>query len=76
MLIGRDGISNDIITLGTCFSKFVYIRALPLRADWWKSDSWVDGEPRELEEEFKFQFDLERTDPFQRVLMNSLVLRG
>ena len=55
MLIGRDGISNDIITLGTCFSKFVYIRALPLRADWWKSDSWVDGEPRELEEEFKFQ---------------------
>ena len=27
MLIGRDDISNDIITLGTCFSKFVYIRA-------------------------------------------------
>ena len=25
---------------------------------------------------FKFQFDLERTDTFQRVLMNSLVLRG
>ena len=24
----------------------------------------------------KFQFDLERTDTFQRVLMNSLVLRG
>ena len=27
MLIGRDDISNDIITLGTCFSMFVYIRA-------------------------------------------------
>ena len=25
---------------------------------------------------FKFQFDLERTDTFQRVIMNSLVLRG
>ena len=28
MLIGEDDISNDVITLGTCFSsKFVYIRA-------------------------------------------------
>ena len=27
MLIGRDDISNDIITLGTCFSMFVYICA-------------------------------------------------
>ena len=26
MLIGRDDISNDVITLGTCFSTFVYIR--------------------------------------------------
>ena len=25
-LIGRDDISNDVITLGTCFSIFVYIR--------------------------------------------------
>ena len=25
MLIGGDDISNDIITLGTCFSMFVYI---------------------------------------------------
>ena len=25
---------------------------------------------------FKLQFDLERTDTFQRVLMNSLVIRG
>ena len=41
MLIGGDDISNDVITLDTCFSMFVYIRA-----DWRKSDSLV---------EFKFQ---------------------
>ena len=27
MLIGGDDISSDVITLGTCFSMFVYIRA-------------------------------------------------
>ena len=27
MLIGGDDISNDVITFGTCFSMFVYIRA-------------------------------------------------
>ena len=27
MLIGEGDISNDVITLGTCFSMFVYIRA-------------------------------------------------
>ena len=27
MLIGGDDISNDVITLGTCLSMFVYIRA-------------------------------------------------
>jgi len=27
MLIGGDEISNDVITLGMCFSMFVYIRA-------------------------------------------------
>ena len=27
MLIGGDDISKDVITLGTCFSMFVYIRA-------------------------------------------------
>ena len=27
MLIGRDDICNDVITLRTCFSMFVYIRA-------------------------------------------------
>ena len=41
MLIGGDDISNDVITLDTCFSLLVYIRA-----DWRKSDSSV---------EFKFQ---------------------
>ena len=28
MLIGRDDISNDVITLGTRFSMFFYIRTL------------------------------------------------
>ena len=41
MLIGGDGTSNDVITLDTCFSIFVYIRA-----DWRKSYSSI---------EFKFQ---------------------
>ena len=27
MLIGKDDNSNDVITLGACFSMFVYIRA-------------------------------------------------
>ena len=27
LLIGENDISNDVITLGTCFSMFVYIRA-------------------------------------------------
>ena len=26
IMIGRDEISNDVVTLGTCFSMFVYIR--------------------------------------------------
>ena len=54
MLIRGDDISNDIITLGTCFSMFVYIHAR-FRfglTDWRKSDSSVDGEPQV---EFKFQ---------------------
>ena len=36
MLIGGDDISNDVITLDTCFSMFAYIRA-----DWRKSESSV-----------------------------------
>ena len=39
MLIGGDDISNVVITLGTRFLTFVYIRA-----DWRTSDSSVDGE--------------------------------
>ena len=47
MLIGGDDISNDVITLGTCFSMFVlHSRSFPLHADWRKSDSSVDGEPQ------------------------------
>ena len=34
MLLGDDDITNDIITLGPCFSVFVYIRAY-----WRKSDN-------------------------------------
>ena len=47
MLIGRDDISNDVITLGTCFSMF-FLRSLsfPLHADWQKSDSSVEEEPQ------------------------------
>jgi len=41
MLIGEDDISNDVITLGTCFS-----RSFPFRADWRKSDCSVEGEPQ------------------------------
>ena len=46
MLIGGDDISNYVITLGTCFSIFVHILlSFPLRADWRKSNSPVDGKP-------------------------------
>ena len=48
MLIGRDNISNDVITLGTCFSVFFYVRTL-FRFEliaWGQSDSSVDGEPQ------------------------------
>ena len=34
MLISGDDISNDVITLDTCFSMFVYIRA-----DWRKTET-------------------------------------
>ena len=49
MLIGGDDISNDITTIGTGFSMFVYIpdsHLFPLYANWRKSDSSVDGEPQ------------------------------
>ena len=50
MLIGGDDISSDVITLGTCFHVFfnlcLHSHLFPLRADWRKSDSSVDGEPQ------------------------------
>ena len=47
MLIGRDDINNDIITLGTCFSMFfLRSRSFLLHVDWQKSDSSVEGEPQ------------------------------
>ena len=50
MLIRGDDIykliSNDMIMLGTCFSMFVFISFLLLRADWRKSDSSVNAEPQ------------------------------
>ena len=56
MSIGRDDISNGVISLGTCFSRFINIRARfcfalvggNLTAQWM-------GSPTELEVEFKFQ---------------------
>ena len=50
MLIGGDDISSDVITLGTCFHVFFKVclqsHSFPLCADWRKSDSSVNGEPR------------------------------
>ena len=50
MLIGGDDISNDVITLGACFhvplNVSLHSRSFPLRADWRKLDSSVDGEPQ------------------------------
>ena len=58
MLIGDD-ISNDVITLGMCFSMFVYILAhcFLLFADSRKSESSVDRKPSGNWRlvEFKFQ---------------------
>ena len=50
VLIGGDDISNDLITLGTCFHVLfnvcLHLHLFPLRADWRKSDSSVDREPQ------------------------------
>ena len=50
LLIGWADISNDVITLGACphlyFNVCLHSRSFPLRVDWWKSDSSVDGEPQ------------------------------
>ena len=56
MLIGGDDISNDVITLGTCFSVLVYIRArLRLALIGGNLTAQSTGSHRELEVEFKFQ---------------------
>ena len=56
MLIGGDDISNDVITLGTCFSMFVYIhvrfRFVLIGRN---LTAQLMGSHREFEEEFKFQ---------------------
>ena len=50
MLIGGDDISNDVITLGVCFHVFsnasLHSPSFPLRADWRKTESSVNGEPQ------------------------------
>ena len=47
MLIGGDDISNDVITLGTCFFNVcLRSRSFPLHADWRKSDSSVNEAPQ------------------------------
>ena len=56
MLIGEDDISNDVITFGTCFSMFVYIRLIS--ASRWLAEIWQysrRGAAEEMEVEFKFQ---------------------
>ena len=47
MPIGGGDIGNDVITLGSCFSMFVYIRArFRFALISGKSDTSVDGEPQ------------------------------
>ena len=56
MPIGGDDISNDIITLGTCFSMFVYSCARFRFALIGRNlTAQSTGIPGELEVEFKFQ---------------------
>ena len=56
MLIGGDDISNDVITLGTCFSMFftfALVSASHRLAEIWQLSR--SGTTGELEVEFKFQ---------------------
>ena len=56
MLIGGDDISNDVITLGTCFPMFVYIRArFYFALIGGNLAVELTGSLGELEVEFKFQ---------------------
>ena len=43
MLIGGDDISHWHVFFNVCLHSCLFL----LRADWWKSDSSADGEPRE-----------------------------
>ena len=57
VLIGGNDISNEVITLGTCFSRFAYIRSL-VSASRWLAEIWQlswRGSTGKLEVEFKFQ---------------------
>ena len=56
VLIGGDDISNDFITLGTCFSMFVYICArFRFALIVGNLTAQSTGSPGKLELEFKFQ---------------------
>ena len=46
MLIGRDDKSNDVITLGKCFSMIVYVRSSRWLTDIFKqlSPRWTTGD--------------------------------
>ena len=56
MPIGGDDISNDVITLGTCFSMLVYICArFHFARIGGNLTAQSTGSPGELEVEFKFQ---------------------
>ena len=70
MLIVRgDDISIDVTTLGAyyyvLFNVCVHSGSFPLRADWRKSDSSVDGEPQgNLEVEYQIPETLLQADSF------------
>ena len=55
MLIGGDDMCNDVITLNTCFSMFVYIRARSRLLIGGNLTTQSTRSHRELEVEFKFQ---------------------
>ena len=66
MLIGGDDISNDIITLGMCFSMFVYIHArfcFMLIGRNLTAQSTGSHRGIILEVEFKFQRDIVGSSP-------------
>ena len=55
MLIGGDDVSNDVITLSTCFSMFVYIRVrFGFALIGGNLTAQSPGATGELEVEFKF----------------------